>query len=480
MRRRRSRVSNLAAGLIGAGVILVVCWLVFGGPVPFSSSPFVLRAAFTVQTELHIGSPVRIAGVDVGEVTGISRVPGSGTAAVATMTIAPQGLPIHADATAQIRPRLFLEGNWYVDLQPGTPGAPVLSSGATLPASQTTGPVQLDRVLSALDSSARQNLQTLLQGLGQALNVAPTAAQDESQDPSVRGLTAAQALNRSLRYAAAAFEASTIVNEALLGERPHDLSGAVVGTSRVLSALASQGARLQDLVSALDQTLGALAARQQDLSQTLALLPPLLRSADAALGPLEASYAPTQRFAAALTPSIGQLAATIDAGMPWLSAAAALVSQRELGGLLAHLTPAVQGSAATLLAARTLLRGSDALARCFVHTLIPTGDEQVQDPPLTTGLALYQELAQAAVGIASAAQDFDGNGRYVRATAGGGSDRVQTGPLGAAGPLYGDAVLPPLGTRPAYPGRRPPLSAAVPCLSSSPPDLNSAQTGAGP
>ncbi len=480
MRRRRQRVSNLAAGLIGATVILSVCWLVFGGPLPFSSSTFVLRAAFTVQTQLHLGSPVRIAGVDVGTVTGIGRVGGSSTAAIATMTIDRQGLPIHADATAQIRPRLFLEGNFYVDLQPGTPGAPTLASGGTLPASQTSGPVQLDRVLSALDSNARQNLQTLLQGLGQALNVRPTAAQDATQDPSVRGLTAGQALNRSLNYAAAAFEASTLVNQALLGQQPHDLSGAVGGSERTLSALASQSAHLQDLVTTFDQTMGALASRQQDLSQTIALLPPLLRSADSALGPLEASYGPTQRFAAALTPGVDQLASTIDTGMPWLSAASRLMSRRELGGLLASLTPALQGTAVTLISSQKLLRGSDALAQCFVHTLIPTGNEYVQDPPLTTGLQLYQELLQSAVGIASAAQNFDGNGRYVRATAGGGSDRVQTGPLGTDGPLYGNAVLPSLGTRPAFPGSPPPLVSTVPCLRSAPPNLNSVRTGVGP
>ncbi|MGH2915124.1 MAG: MlaD family protein [Solirubrobacteraceae bacterium] len=473
-------MSKFSAGLIGAVVILAICWLVFGGSVPFGGSPYTLRAAFTVQTQLHLGSPVRIAGVDVGTVTGIQRVGGSRSAAIATMTVDSAGLPVHADATAEIRPRLFLEGNFYVDLHPGTPGAPTLRSGATLPASQTTGPVQLDRILSALSSPARQNLQTLVQGLGQALNGRPTAAQDAGQDPSVRGLTAGQALNRSLNYAAGAFRASTLVNEALLGIAPHDLSGAVRGNQQVLSALASEKARLQDLVSTFDSTMGALAARQQDLSETIALLPPVLRAADGALGPLEASYGPTQQFAAALTPSVHQLAAAIDAGMPWLAQATALMGRRELGGLLAYLTPAVQGTGATLSSSRSLLNGSNALAQCFVHTLIPVGNERIADPPLTTGLQTYQELFQSAVGLASVAQNFDGNGRYVRAAAAGGSDRVATGSLGTDGPLYGNAVLAPLGTRPAYPGRQPPLVASVPCMRSPVPDLNAAATGVGP
>jgi phospholipid/cholesterol/gamma-HCH transport system substrate-binding protein len=480
MRRHGSRISNAWAGLIGVVVILAACYLVFGGSLPFQGSPYTLKATFTVQTELHIGSPVRIAGVNVGTVTGIRRVSDSSQAAVATMAIQPNGLPIHADATADIRPRLFLEGNYYVDLHPGTPGAPTVDSGYTIPAAQTTGPVQLDRVLSSLNSNSRQDLQTVLSGLGAALNGQPTAAEDATQDPSVRGLTGAEALNQSLRYAAGAFRASAIVNSALLGEQPHDLSGAVRGNERIFSALASQQAHLADLVSVFNTTMAALASRQQDLSTTIALLPPTLRAADSALGPLQASFGPTQQFARDLTPSIKQLDPTIVAGLPWVAQATALLSPAELGGLLNDLTPAIQGTAATLNSSKALLHQSDSLARCFTHTVIPTGNERIQDPPLTTGLQVYQELFQSAVGLAGTGQNFDGNGRYVRSSVAGGDIRVATGSLPGGGPLYGNAVLPPLGTRPAFPGSAPPLVDNVPCFKQAPANLNAAKTGVGP
>ena len=96
--------------------------------------------------------------------------------------------------------------------------SPTLTSGTVLPAANTVGAVQLDRVLSALTSNTRANLQTLLQGFGAALDGPSTPAQDATQDPSVRGLTAGQALNLSLKYAADAFKASAIVNQALLGQ----------------------------------------------------------------------------------------------------------------------------------------------------------------------------------------------------------------------------------------------------------------------
>ena len=198
------------------------------------------------------------------------------------MHIDSDGLPIHADATAAIRERIFLEGNVYVELSPGSPNAPVLRSGATLPAANTSGPVQLNTILSSLTSSARANLQTLVQGLGAALNTPSTAAQDATQDPLVRGLTGGQALNESLRFSASAFEASAIVNQALLGQRPHDLGGAVAGTDRVLSALAQDPAALQGLVTSFNTTMAALASRQAQLGQSVAAPPVLLRNALAA------------------------------------------------------------------------------------------------------------------------------------------------------------------------------------------------------
>lgn len=482
MRRHRSRVSNLAAGVIALVVTAAGCYLVFGGSLPLSGSPFVLKAAFTSQTELHIPSPVRIAGVDVGQVVSVKRLPraGSSAAAVVTMDINKNGLPVHANANARIRPRIFLEGNFYVDLAPGTPNAPVLSSGSTLPAANNAGPVQLDRVLASLTSSARSNLQTLLQGLGGSLDGRPTPAQDATQDPSVRGLTGGEALNQSLKYSVGAFKASAIVNEGLLGLRPHDLSGVVQGNEQVLRGFADSGSQLASLVHTFNATMATLASRQQDLSRTISLLPQLLRRTNAADTALDASFAPTQQFARQLLPGIKQVDPAIGAALPWIAQAKALVSKTELGNLLANLTPAVQNTSSSLDSTRSLISAANQLARCFDHTLIPTGNEFIQDPPSTNGLQVYQELFQSAVGIAGASGNFDGNGRYTRASAGGGSLQVQTPTLPTNGPLYGNAVLPPLGTRPAYAGSAPPINRTVPCFKNPAPNVNSASTGPGP
>jgi phospholipid/cholesterol/gamma-HCH transport system substrate-binding protein len=472
IRRHKPRISNLQAAIAGIIAIAIICYLVFGGGLPFGSSPYVLRAAFTANTDLHIPSPVRIAGVQVGEVTGVQRINGSPNAGIVVMQIDKSGLPIHADATADIRSRIFLEGNFYVDLHPGTPEAPILRSGSTLPAANTSGPVQLDRILSSLDTSARANLQKLVQGFGAALN-----------KPGADGTTGAQGLNNALRYSASSFEASAIVNQALLGEQPADLTGVVKGESRVFKGLAASGAQLPELIDSFDATMGALAAHQQDLSAAVAALPAVLRATIGADNALDASFAPTQAFARALTPSIKQLGATISVTLPWLQQLTKLSSQDELGGLLKQLAPAVSNTAAAVKGTTALISQSATLAKCFSNVLVPTGNERItvdSSPP--QGLDVYQQLFESAVGLAGATQNFDGNGRYVRATVGGGATGIQTQPLSAAGALYGNAVLPSLGSFPSFPasGKAPALKSSVPCYTQTAPNLNSSTAGQGP
>ena len=110
-------------------------------------------------------------------------------------------------------------------------------------------------------------------------------------------------------------------------------------------------------MTTFNATMGALASRQHDLSTTISLLPPLLRTADSALGPLQASFGPTQPFAAELTPA--SATGADDHRRPPVAASgnAADVPGRTRSGLLASLTPAVQGTSATLTASKALLTG---------------------------------------------------------------------------------------------------------------------------
>src|ERR671911_20928 len=143
--RRRDGRSPFAIGLIALVVILILVFLGFTKDIPFTR-PYQVKAVFQSSNSLRPDSPVRIAGVEVGKVKKVEADEGTDNAVV-TMSIEESGLPLHADATAKIRPRIFLEGNFFVDLRPGSPGAPVLEDGGVIRVTNTASPVQLDEVL---------------------------------------------------------------------------------------------------------------------------------------------------------------------------------------------------------------------------------------------------------------------------------------------------------------------------------------------
>ena len=121
------------------------------------------------------------------------------------MEIESRGLPIHSDATVKIRPRIFLEGNWFVELQPGSPSAQdAVLRLRRCPITQTADPVQLDQVLDALNTDTRANLQNFLIDYGEGLTRKPDAAEDAEQDPEVRGLNARPGAEQDLPRAPAA------------------------------------------------------------------------------------------------------------------------------------------------------------------------------------------------------------------------------------------------------------------------------------
>ena len=76
------------------------------------------------------------------------------------------------------------------------------------------------------------------------------------------------------------------------------------------------------------------------------------------------------------------------------------MTPQELGGLVQHLTPAIQNTGATIGETTQLINQADLLTRCFDHNIVPTGNEVIADPPIGTGQPVYRELFQSAVGIA--------------------------------------------------------------------------------
>jgi ABC-type transporter Mla subunit MlaD len=479
LRKDRHGANPFRAGLFVLVLCAIAAYAGFSKHVPFTHG-FRVKAVFVNANNVRPNSPVRIAGVNIGKVKKVTAYKGGdGNLSLVTMEIDKAGLPIHKDATLKVRPRIFLEGNEFVDLSPGTPSAPTIDDGDTLPATQTAAPVQFDQILTALQSDTREELKQLLEGYGTALTYEPTAADDVGQDPDVHGKSAAQSLNKSIDYAPGALKNVSIVNNAFLGLQQHDLSGLVENTGKVTKALANNEESLKDFVTNFNTTLGALAAEQSNLKQTIALLGPTLEHADSALTHLNASFPNTRAFAKEILPGVKETPATIDAALPWIAQARKLVSPAELGGLTKELKPTTVDLAKLVDGTLTALPQADLVSQCVTHTILPTGDVKIEDGQFTSNEENYKEFWYTMVGLAGESQNFDGNGHYVRFAVGGGAETISTGKYGGnnGAKLYGRVNDPPLGTRPAYPGKRSPYNHTALCKDQKLPDLNGAKTG---
>ncbi len=213
---RRERFTAFQVGLIAAVLIVIGVFLAFTKDIPFTK-PYELKAVFENAPPIQKNQAVRIAGVDVGKVSGVEALGGDSPAVEVTMKLDDEALPIHENAEVKVRPRIFFEGNLFMDVRPGTPDSPEAEDGYTIPASQTSAPVQIDQVLGTLQTNTREDLQKLLIGYGEAINGEPQPGEDDDQVAEVQGLTAAEALNKSLDYSADSLRDTAIVNQALLG-----------------------------------------------------------------------------------------------------------------------------------------------------------------------------------------------------------------------------------------------------------------------
>ncbi len=484
--RRRVPWSPLRVGLLTLVLLAIGVYLGFTKHIPFTHG-YRIHAVFQSSNNIKKGSPVRIAGVNIGKVSSVTRYEHTNLTDV-TMELKSEGLPVHQDATLKIRPRIFLEGNFFIDLRPGSPSAPDVPDGGTIGVTQTSTPVQLDQVLSALQSGSRNDLRVLLQQYGTALNSKPTPAQDATQDPSVRGLTGAQALNKSYDSAAAAFNGTALVNSALLGTSEHDLSSAISGVARLSTALQTREGQLQDLLTHANQTFAVTASQSTQLAATIRELGPTLTSARDAFVSLDQAFPSTRAFARELLPGVEQTAATIDAAFPWITQVRALLAPDKLGGLLDQLAPATVDLGQLQTESIKLLPQVTSLNQCFSQVVLPTLNVGVKDGALTTRrpdgtiVENYKEFWDALVGMAGEGQNFDGNGSYIRGAAPGGTNSVDFGDskrTATHSPVVANTPLPVLGTRPLLPRTPIGYSDTRPCAQDAVPDVNGPEAGPG-
>lgn len=421
MSATKRQIPNYAIGLLATMLVAIGFILAFSRSLPWQSA-YEVKAVFNDAQGLRANSPVRIAGVNVGKVKKVEPVTVNGRgqeASVATMEIEDPGLPIHTDATMRLRPRLFLEGNLFVDVKPGSPFAPEAKSGFTVPPDHTSVAVQFDQVLTSLQSDTRRDLQILLAELGDAFEK----------------YGGAEGFREFFRTGGPAFKNTSLVNEALLGTEEGDLSGLVVNADRTFAALSANEQALGDLITNLRTVTGSLASNDESLRLAIHELPGTLDVGTSALRNLSNSLPAVRAFAREALPGVRSTGPALDAVNPWVDQLRGLVSKKELRGLSHDLRFAIPDLARLTKQSIPFLEEGRTLASCFNNVVIPWSEltipdpfEQAMSPQSGDPAPIYKETGYGLVGIGGESRSGDANGQYIRIGGSGGINTVVTPP----------------------------------------------------
>jgi phospholipid/cholesterol/gamma-HCH transport system substrate-binding protein len=469
---RRRGIHPLAIAAITIAVITFVTYYAFNQGLPFVPH-FTMHALVTNSVNVRGGDPVRIAGVDVGAVQGTSP---AGRLTDITFTVNGNGRPVHTDATVRVRDRLFLEGGYYLELNPGSPSAPVAHGGYTIPPAQTSTPVQFYNVLSTFDSATRGDLANIFETLNQGFSPRPGQPLSDS---------GAASLKQAAPQFAPTLKDIAIVTRALRGTTPGDVETLLTTASRVTDTLAANSAQLADLVSGLNKTSSALAASDGALAQTVSGIDQLLIAAPPALTAIDQSQAPLQNLARALDPSLKVAPPLLDQLNGAVLELGAIVTPAGRTRLLTSLNATFVQLPTIITRLASAFPITKQLTDCLQHNVIPVFNKEVPDGSLSTGRPVWQDFAHFLPGVAGASGNFDANGPYTRVLTAAGPGFLSGGVLGTSS-IIGtiNSTLPPggtslLGARPIWAGD---LSSSafrpdVPCASQPVPNLASTTGG---
>ena len=231
------------------------------------AKPFELKAELSTAQAVTPGQgqTVRVAGVRVGEISSVGYENGH---AVVSMAIDRKYLPVYKNATILLRPKTGLK-DMFLELDPGTnydanSNDDEFQNGDSISVANTAPDTNIDEILSALDGDTRAYLRLLLVGGGQGLN-------GRGRDLG-RVLGSLGPINRGLARL-----------NTQVAKRKENLRTLIHNMNLLFGTVGQDGEGIQQLVSASDQALGAIASQAPDVQRTVGLLGPTLRTTRVAL-----------------------------------------------------------------------------------------------------------------------------------------------------------------------------------------------------
>src|SRR3954454_18127801 len=117
------RVLTMVLFALSCFGLLLFLWLSFGGAIPLKPEGYRFKVDMPEATQLGLEADVREAGVTVGHVVSKSLAGGAGNATTATVEMDAKYAPVRANARVILRQKTLL-GETYLEMTPGTPGAP--------------------------------------------------------------------------------------------------------------------------------------------------------------------------------------------------------------------------------------------------------------------------------------------------------------------------------------------------------------------
>ncbi|MGH3991697.1 MAG: MlaD family protein, partial [Pseudonocardiaceae bacterium] len=148
--------------------LLLFLWLAFGGPIPLKPQGYRVKVSFPEAATLAQEADVRMAGVNIGKVK-TKELEKRAARTLVELELDEKFAPISRDSRAVLRQKTLL-GETYVELSPGSPGAPKLQDGGRLEDRRVERTVELDEIFSAFDAPTRKAFQEWVAELSVAVD----------------------------------------------------------------------------------------------------------------------------------------------------------------------------------------------------------------------------------------------------------------------------------------------------------------------
>lgn len=397
-RRRRRPITT---GIVFVAVVLV------GFAVAFNKHRLEtdLRSGHTVAVQFPRDyllktylTPVKIAGVAVGTVTGVHH---DDQGALVDLKLFGSSIDRLGTApTAAIRLTTLLGGNVYVQLFPG--GSPGRPSGP-VPLSRAQVPVYFDNLQDSITPPADSGIRRFITENDGALAAGGTAS-----------------LRHAFAEAPATLTPAGQVLGAFQGQQPGDLEGLIASTAQEDTVLTAKMGQIESVVDGLGTLSTTLGAESPALQHAIATLPADEAGTQVGLTALNGTLDELDATATVSRPTVQQLSQLLVQAQPTLVDAAPVLDRFapflvDATPLLGQLVPTVQSTTKVVtdvegpvlahLNGPTTTSADGRPVPGFIPQLLATQKVELQRPA-----TLYQEIGYVLAGLDSATSFYDTSG----------------------------------------------------------------------